>query len=94
MASLSKTKSFSNIVAKPGFNTQPLGAFKAFSNTPLFAAGNFIPFCLLFSALGLLLLMECLLNLTPPISRDGMIHHLAIPKLWLRHGGFYEIPWA
>jgi hypothetical protein len=23
-----------------------------------------------------------------------MIHHLAIPKLWLAHGGFYEIPWA
>jgi hypothetical protein len=37
---------------------------------------------------------ELLLNLTPPISRDALIHHLAIPKLWLRHGGFYEIPWA
>ena len=35
-----------------------------------------------------------LLNLTPPISRDAIIHHLAIPKLWLAHGGFYEIPWA
>jgi hypothetical protein len=37
---------------------------------------------------------EVLLNLTPPISRDALIHHLAIPKLWLMHGGFYEIPWA
>ncbi len=37
---------------------------------------------------------EVLLNLTPPISRDALIHHLAIPKLWLTHGGFYEIPWA
>ncbi len=37
---------------------------------------------------------EILLNLTPPISRDAIIHHLAIPKLWLEHGGFYEIPWA
>jgi len=37
---------------------------------------------------------EVLLNLTPPISRDALIHHLAIPKLWLLHGGFYEIPWA
>ena len=37
---------------------------------------------------------EVLLNLTPPISRDALIHHLAIPKLWLVHGGFYEIPWA
>ena len=38
--------------------------------------------------------MEILLNLTPPISRDALIHHLAIPKLWLKHGGIYEIPWA
>jgi len=37
---------------------------------------------------------EIILNLTPPISRDALIHHLAIPKLWLKHGGFYEIPWA
>ena len=37
---------------------------------------------------------EVLLNLTPPISRDALIHHLAIPKLWIAHGGFYEIPWA
>jgi len=37
---------------------------------------------------------EVLLSLTPPISRDALIHHLAIPKLWLLHGGFYEMPWA
>ena len=37
---------------------------------------------------------EIILNLVPPISRDALIHHLAIPKLWLKHGGIYEIPWA
>jgi len=37
---------------------------------------------------------EFISNLTPPISRDALIHHLAVPKLWLKHGGFYEIPWA
>lgn len=37
---------------------------------------------------------EIILNLTPPISRDALIHHLAIPKLWLKHGGIYEIQWA
>lgn len=37
---------------------------------------------------------EVILNLTPPISRDALIHHLAVPKLWLTHGGYYEIPWA
>lgn len=40
------------------------------------------------------LLLEVLLNLTPPIDRDALIHHLAIPKLWLKNGGFYEIKWA
>ena len=29
---------------------------------------------------------------TPPISRDAIIHHLAIPKLYLQHGSIYEIP--
>jgi len=37
---------------------------------------------------------EFILNLTPPISRDALIHHLAVTKLWFKHGGFYEIPWA
>ena len=35
-----------------------------------------------------------LLCATPPISRDALIYHLAIPKLWLKHGGIYEIPWS
>ncbi len=44
----------------------------------------------------ILVYIGCLfiLSLTPPISRDALIHHLAIPKLWLQQGGFYEIPWA
>ena len=42
----------------------------------------------------ILLLIETILNLTPPIARDALIHHLAIPKLWLKNGGFYEIKWA
>ncbi|MCX5848255.1 MAG: phospholipid carrier-dependent glycosyltransferase [Deltaproteobacteria bacterium] len=42
----------------------------------------------------ILLSIECILNLTPPIARDALIHHLAIPKLWLNNGGFYEMKWA
>ncbi|HQH17714.1 MAG TPA: phospholipid carrier-dependent glycosyltransferase [Smithella sp.] len=42
----------------------------------------------------ILLIVEFILNLTPPISRDALIHHLAIPKLWLKHGGFYETTWS
>ncbi len=49
---------------------------------------------MLYGTLVLLLGLEIILNCVPPISRDALIHHLAIPKLWLRHGGFYEIPWA
>jgi hypothetical protein len=30
----------------------------------------------------------------PPVSRDALIHHLSIPKLYLQHGGIYEIPYA
>jgi len=42
----------------------------------------------------LFILVEFLLAFTPPVARDVLIHHLAIPKLWLVHGGFYETPWA
>ena len=28
----------------------------------------------------------------PPVSRDALTHHLAIPKLYLKNGGIYEIP--
>lgn len=28
----------------------------------------------------------------PPVSRDALTHHLAVPKLYLEHGGIYEIP--
>jgi len=49
---------------------------------------------ILCTAILIILLIEILLNLTPPIDRDALIHHLAIPKLWLKNGGFYEIKWA
>ncbi len=29
---------------------------------------------------------------TPPVSRDALIHHLAVPKLYLEKGGIFEIP--
>ena len=42
----------------------------------------------------LFIFVEFVLALTPPIARDALIHHLAIPKLWIMHGGFYDTPWA
>jgi len=42
--------------------------------------------------LGILLLTGFLLVLTPETGRDALIYHLAVPKLYLLHHGFYFIP--
>ena len=39
-----------------------------------------------------LILSIGILSYVPPVSRDALTHHLAIPKLWIEHGGIYEIP--
>jgi hypothetical protein len=44
------------------------------------------------AAQALVILSLVLLACTPPFDRDGLIHHLQIPKLYLQHGGIYEIP--
>lgn len=33
------------------------------------------------------------LSCVPPVSRDELTHHLVVPKLYLAHGGIFEIPW-
>jgi hypothetical protein len=48
----------------------------------------------LFLIIFLFIFVEFILALTPPVARDALIHHLAIPKLWIMHGGFYDTPWA
>jgi hypothetical protein len=47
----------------------------------------FLIFVLLLSILAILVLAS-----VPPVSRDELTHHLAIPKLYLEKGGIYEIP--
>jgi len=59
-----------------------------------FGSAERITMWLISMALFVIIALEGLLCLTPPISRDALIHHLAIPKLWIRHGGFFETPWA
>ena len=44
------------------------------------------------TAFAALFLSIILLSIVPPISRDALTHHLAVPKLYLQHGGIYEIP--
>jgi len=40
-------------------------------------------------------ILACLVLLAsvPPVSRDALTHHLIIPKLYLSHGGIFEIPY-
>jgi len=42
--------------------------------------------------LSALILSIILLSSVPPVSRDALTHHLAIPKLYLENGGIYKIP--
>ena len=45
-------------------------------------------------AIGLgLILAISILAAVPPVDRDALTHHLAVPKLYLQHGGMVEIPW-
>lgn len=39
-----------------------------------------------------LILSIIILSYVPPVSRDALTHHLAVPKLYLKHGSIYEIP--
>jgi hypothetical protein len=40
----------------------------------------------------LFVISALLLSAVPPVSRDALTHHLAVPKLWLRSGSMSEIP--
>jgi 4-amino-4-deoxy-L-arabinose transferase-like glycosyltransferase len=47
---------------------------------------------LLLLLLATLLLVVVIMAAVPPVSRDALTHHLAVPKLYLRHGGIVELP--
>jgi hypothetical protein len=47
---------------------------------------------ILIVCLGLLIVSVILLSSAPPIAKDELVHHLAVPKLYIEHGGIYEIP--
>lgn len=59
------------------------------------AEKKFFESCLkavLMAVLAALLIIIILLSCVPPVSRDALTHHLAVPKLYVKHGGIYEIP--
>ncbi len=43
--------------------------------------------------LGLYLLPVLMVTLGPAVSWDASVYHLTLPKIYLRHGGFVELPW-
>ena len=47
---------------------------------------------LLVVLLSFLILAFIILSSVPPVNRDALTHHLAVPKLYLTHGGIYKIP--
>ena len=52
----------------------------------------FITFVLLL-ILTITIVSTVILSWVPPVSRDALTHHLAVPKLYIEHGGIVEIPY-
>jgi len=55
------------------------------------SSGRYLKIVFVVLILGLVLSIT-ILAWVPPVSRDALTHHLAVPKLYLQHGGIYEIP--
>lgn len=51
-----------------------------------------VPLLLFFSTAAALMLIGALAP-SGGVDYDGLVYHLAIPKLYLAHGGIYPIPW-
>jgi len=62
-------------------------------NTPDKIAGNThrIIFTLIIVLIVTVIVGIIVLAAVPPVSRDALTHHLAVPKLYLAHGGIVEI---
>ena len=57
-----------------------------------FAVDPKIGFAALILCLAVLILAVLVMAAVPPVSRDALTHHLAVPKLWIKNGGLVEIP--
>lgn len=49
---------------------------------------------LLIAATAALVLAIAVLSGVPPVDRDALTHHLAVPKLYLKYGGLVEVSWV
>lgn len=58
-------------------------------------SASWLPAAVILSVLILVCVIWALmLDLLPPMEKDSLIHHLAIPKIWLKSGILNEIPWS
>ena len=53
---------------------------------------NTVLYFFLVAILALVIVAGIILAWVPPVSRDALTHHLAVPKLYLQHGGITELP--
>ena len=49
---------------------------------------------LLIATLSVFVTCIIVLASVPPVDRDALTHHLAVPTLYLKYGGVVEIPWV
>jgi hypothetical protein len=52
---------------------------------------NYFLIVVLIGLTSLLVFSIIVLSCVPPVSKDALVHHLAVPKLYLKHGGIHEI---
>jgi 4-amino-4-deoxy-L-arabinose transferase-like glycosyltransferase len=55
-------------------------------------AGNYCFKLIFIFLLAALVISIIILSSVPPVSKDALTHHLAVPKLYIKNGGIYEIP--
>jgi 4-amino-4-deoxy-L-arabinose transferase-like glycosyltransferase len=85
-----KTDGFSQAAEVDWRNPRSLGKGEM-KETPLNHSARYF-WVFLLGLLVLVVLCIAFLSLVPPVNKDELVHHLAVPKLYLQHGGMVEIP--
>jgi hypothetical protein len=53
---------------------------------------NLVSDSLIIISITMLVIVVMVMAAVPPVSRDALTHHLAIPKLWIENGGIVALP--
>ena len=71
---------------------KPIPSHQCHRSGYVIAKSNRVRIILIVLCLFLLVLSVSIMAAVPPVSRDALTHHLAVPKLWIENGGIYAIP--